>query len=823
MQRVMTGFHAGGGWRTDRHPRFMIDLTGDGRADIAGFGEAGLHTAPAAGGGAFGVPRLALAAFGYAAGWRADRHPRLFADLTGDGRPDVVGFGDDGVTVARNNGDGTFAAARLVVPDLGYTAGGWRVERNPRFAVDLTGDGRADLVGFGDDGVVTALGNGDGTFTAPRLVLADLATEAGGWLVERHPRFVTDLTADGRADIVAFGDEGVVVAQGNGDGTFAPPKLVLAAFGFDAGGWRTTRHERVLADVTGDGRPDIVGFGEDGVWVALNDGAGGFGPARRVLDDFAIGAGGWLLDRHPRLLADVTGDGRADIVGFGDAGVRIARSNGDGTFATPAPVLTGFGQRAGGWRVDRHPRFAVDLTGDGRADLIGFGEDGVWTTPNAGDGTFRTVRVRRDAWDLPTWDPILLHYARAVRAMQSRPISDPASWAYQAAVHGRNGSTPSGADWNLCQHGSWHFLPWHRGYLYWFERIVRAEVIRQGGPADWALPYWDYSTQARAALPPAFRERTLPDGTPNPLFVAQRAAGLNAGGRLPASATGSANAMRATAFTPGFGGGRTSPQHFFNAYGELEFTPHNDVHSLIGGLMGDPNQAALDPVFWLHHANVDRLWTVWLRQGGGRANPSDAAWRNQSWVFRDASGNRVTTTTAALLDTDRDLGYVYQDGVGLAPAAAEAMVAEAAAVPALELAGASDRPVELAGRAAAVDVPVLVESVSAPRAFLNLEDIEAEANPALVYEVFVRPIGDARAVPHYVGNVSFFGIEHTGPRGDTPHGFRRTFDITDWAAAHGTGVTVSFRPLTLAEPDAVSAAGAVPAVRVGRVSVFYAP
>ncbi|WP_198153651.1 tyrosinase family protein [Catenuloplanes japonicus] len=806
----------------------MTDLTGDGRADLAGFGDAGLHTALATGGGGFAAPILALGEFGYTAGWRVDRHPRLFADLTGDGRPDLIGFGEDGVRTALNAGDGRFAPSRLVVPDLGYTAGGWRVERNPRFAADLTGDGRADLIGFGDDGVLTALGNGDGTFATPRSVLADLSVDAGGWLVERHPRFVVDLTGDGRASLVGFGDDGVVVAQGNGDGTFSPPKLVLPAFGFAAGGWRTTRHIRILADITGDGRPDIVGFGEDGVWVALNDGGGGFGPARRVIDNFAIGAGGWQLDRHPRLLADVTGDGRADIVGFGNTGVLISRSNGDGTFGAPALTLTGLGYRAGDWRTDRHPRFAADLTGDGRADLIGFGEDGVWTAPNAGDGTFRTVRIRRDAWDLDTWDPTLLHYARAVRAMQSRPISDPTSWAYQAAVHGRTGATPSGADWNLCQHGSWHFLPWHRGYLWHFERIVRAEVIRQGGPADWALPYWDYGTQARAALPPAFRERTLPDGTPNPLFTAQRAAGINAGGRLPASATSSANALRATAFAPGFGGGRTSPQHFFNAYGELEFTPHNDIHSLIGGLMGDPNQAALDPIFWLHHANIDRLWTVWLRQGGGRANPADAAWRDQSWTFRDPSGNRVTITTGAMLDTDRDLEYVYQDGVAAAPLPSVRLASVQVDEP--EFVGASFRPVSLSGRAAAVEVPIDARSATeAARVQLNLEDIEADANPEAVYEVFARPLGAPGAVPRYLGNVSFFGITHTGPAAH--HGFRRTFDITDWVGElrgrgewSDQGVTVSFRPIGLATPEETATAAddarAVP-VRVGRVSIFY--
>ena len=82
---------------------------------------------------------------------------------------------------------------------------------------------------------------------------------------------------------------------------------------------------------TGDGRADIVGFGDDGVWTALSNGDGTFQPARFVLSDFGVN-NGWRVDQHPRFLADLTGDGRADIVGFGDDGVWIALN----TFTTPA-------------------------------------------------------------------------------------------------------------------------------------------------------------------------------------------------------------------------------------------------------------------------------------------------------------------------------------------------------------------------------------------------------------------------------------------------------------------------------------------------------
>jgi len=379
-QMVVANFgYNAGGWRVERHPRFLADLTGDGRADIVGFGNAGVWVALNNGSGSFQTPQMVVGNFGYdAGGWRVERHPRFLADLTGDGRADIVGFGNAGVWVALNNGNGTFQTPQLVVPNLGYDAGGWRVEMHPRFLADLTGDGRADIIGFGNAGVWVALNNGNGTFQAPQMVVANFGYNAGGWRVERHPRFLADLTGDGRADIVGFGNAGVWVSLNNGNGTFQAPQMVVANFGYGAGGWRVERHPRFLADLTGDGRADIVGFGNAGVWVALNNGNGTFQAPQMVVANFGYEAGGWRVDRHPRFLANVVGNNRADIVGFGDFGVWVAANNGNGTFQGPQLVVGNFAYNAGGWRVEMHPRFLADLTGDGRADIVGFGNAGVW-------------------------------------------------------------------------------------------------------------------------------------------------------------------------------------------------------------------------------------------------------------------------------------------------------------------------------------------------------------------------------------------------------------------------------------------------------------
>ena len=84
-------------------------------------------------------------------------------------------------------------------------------------------------------------------------------------------------------------------------------------------------------------------------------------------------AGGWSSDDlYPRELADVNGDGMADIVGFGHAGVFVSLATGNGHFAAPTFELAAFGPAAGGWSShDLYPRELADVNGDGMADIVG--------------------------------------------------------------------------------------------------------------------------------------------------------------------------------------------------------------------------------------------------------------------------------------------------------------------------------------------------------------------------------------------------------------------------------------------------------------------
>jgi FG-GAP-like repeat len=164
----------------------------------------------------------------------------------------------------------------------------------------------------------------------PILGMANYGHDAGGWRVEQHPRLLGDVNGDGRADIVGFGNAGAYVSLGQPDGTFAAPVLAVANFGHDAGGWRVPLHPRALADVNGDNRADVVGFGNAGAYVSLG---GQPTPHNLVVSRFTTSA---LTDADAdRILADATtvlrvGESAADSA----CNVAFSRSGTVGAFAT---------------------------------------------------------------------------------------------------------------------------------------------------------------------------------------------------------------------------------------------------------------------------------------------------------------------------------------------------------------------------------------------------------------------------------------------------------------------------------------------------------
>jgi hypothetical protein len=425
------------------------------------------------------------------------------------------------------------------------------------------------------------------------------------------------------------------------------------------------------------------------------------------------------------------------------------------------------------------------------------------------------IHIRRDIWCLEsvtTFEPTTLAYAQAVADMQSRPTNDPTSWTFQAGMHGSYSAPPPGAAWNQCQHASWFFLSWHRMYLYWFERIVRASVIKLLGHSHkhWALPYWNYSKGFPSnTLPPAFRQPNLPGGAPNALYVPDPgrntfpAPGINGGAQVPPSATDFSGAFAYTNFTPppppGFGGGKHAPIHFGTATGALESVPHNVIHGLVGGsgLMGDPNRAAQDPIFWLHHANIDRLWSHWLESGGGRTDPSDPTWLTPSFTFYDETGATVTMTSQDVLDTVHQLEYRYEDEPPpvVYPPKPPHVRPHLVHVPEPEILAVSEEPIELAGPAKATlrvdearwDVFSEFSAETAQKQTIDLwvEGIEFTENPGVIYELFMnlpREADEEARFTHLVGFVTFFGgSQHQGhmPDNHDMPGMTEVFNLTN--------------------------------------------
>ncbi|PJN39485.1 hypothetical protein CG747_16085 [Streptomyces sp. CB02959] len=384
------------GWWAGAGARFLADTTGAKRSDIVGLKPAkGAVASSGRGDGTFDDERVlhqAVPSPNPADLW-------TLVDTTGDGRPDIVVLATDGVRVSAQDEEGKFAPAggELVLKAFGHgqQAGGWLADRHPRFVADTTGDGRLDVVGCHDDGVWASLQDEEGKFAPiadePVLRAFGHDEKAGGWLADKHPRFLADTTGDGRLDIVGCHDDGVWVSLQDEEGTFAEPLYVLDDFGVDQGWSSVEEHPRFLLRTTEGGALDIVGFGPQGVVVSRGRGDGTFEPSKLVLNDFGL-AQGWTSGKHLRFLADVTGDGDPDIVGFGDEGVWVSHSRGEGRFEQAQLVCRGFGHNedAGGWRVDRHPRFLADITGDGRVDIVGFGGPGVYVARNL----FRRFRTR---------------------------------------------------------------------------------------------------------------------------------------------------------------------------------------------------------------------------------------------------------------------------------------------------------------------------------------------------------------------------------------------------------------------------------------------
>ena len=410
---------------------------------------------------------------------------------------------------------------------------------------------------------------------------------------------------------------------------------------------------------------------------------------------------------------------------------------------------------------------------------------------------------------------MLATYANGLRAMQAMTPDNPSSWMWQWYTHFVDGATDKANEvvrvwgetltpqrtlaeevWNTCQshagQSSNNFLPWHRYYVWMLERIIRTVT----GRVDFAMPYWNYTSAdpaQRGVVPLQFR---MPD---DPVFgvlyrpnrVARANNGLPIHALQPGDAMNIDEAMSKTNYSTvgsvtGFG--RT-----------VDSTIHGRIHTLVGNTrgMGAVPYAGNDPLFFVHHCNIDRMWASWNKNGN--KNPTDAVanpWINNAFVMADERGLRSTRSIKNLFSA-LQLGYDYDaffprppvapttpPPATLAAKAVSGAQKVASAVNMVNL-GAAPTTVKLARLANARATDMLgLDTSDARRTFLVLRKLHAWKQPGVLYHVYLcaSPTAGTDAA-NYVGNINFFDAEFHehggGSKLDTALGENfYSFDVT---------------------------------------------
>jgi len=293
----------------------------------------------------------------------------VLADFNRDGITDIaLGCSDrtnitngtsGGLVIILGKGDGTFSAPTFYsTGDVASIATG-----------DFNNDGLLDIVltDNAQQNVIFFTGNGDGTFTQEPNTIATHSAARGV--------VVTDLNNDGIDDVAYVKASGALfdlyVALSNGDGTFrtsaSPAATQIGEFLTSGDTNADDNVDIVAATITRPGpypvplNPDIG----NSLFVVLGNGDGSFQTPVTYLSDIPS-------DPH---LADVNGDGIPDIIAGGSIGALVYQGNGDGTFAAYAPgSLPNAEPIIGGFTLT-YAVNAGDFNNDGNADLIGTDAD----------------------------------------------------------------------------------------------------------------------------------------------------------------------------------------------------------------------------------------------------------------------------------------------------------------------------------------------------------------------------------------------------------------------------------------------------------------
>ena len=368
-------------------------------------------------------------------------------------------------------------------------------------------------------------------------------------------------------------------------------------------------------------------------------------------------------------------------------------------------------------------------------------------------------------------DADIATYRQAVELMKGLPAADPTSWTAQAAIHGLPGG------FTFCEHGTDHFFDWHRAYLFYFEKICQKVT----GNAKFGLPYWNWNQNP--AIHAAFLDPA------SALFLARTRTTM-----------GSNSAVSTATLDP-----MLDNADFYTYRQQVEGSPHNTVHTYIGGTLGGFT-SALDPLFWMHHCMVDYMWAKWNIELD-HDNTNDPGWMSHDNThFVDANGV-PSGTTAAITTIMPLISYRYEtSAVGTHPGGLDvtrfrefqelerriragadirfeigsrARIAERTAI-------SIARPVQRETTLSTADFArIIAGDPSREKVFASIAFAQLPASSDFAVRVFVQLPTANRSTsiedPHYAGSFAFFGTTPpvgTPPAGDHVHQPKFLVDLT---------------------------------------------
>jgi hypothetical protein len=416
---------------------------------------------------------------------------------------------------------------------------------------------------------------------------------------------------------------------------------------------------------------------------------------------------------------------------------------------------------------------------------------------------------------------------RAVSTLQSRGFDDQTGWFNMAGIHDFPANDPNAnkvpapirALYGQCHREAYLFFLWHRAYVSAMERLMQAAI----NDPTFRLPYWDWYHDPK--LPEIFRSEFLDaqKTVRNPLYVRDRNPKSNNGDDVWTP-------IIETDF---------NESDFRNFQNNLDAAEHGEIHVAVGTPtnMGSIPTAARDPIFWLHHANIDRLLVVWLKRdlAAHRVPNTFPSWMASRYRFPKPNGGGVATPSVEdlALASMSALGYEYENTNGpelpsptvpARPVTVQSTPGKAAAVGAGVEAFAVKKSIEV-GAGATVDLPV---PSAAAKKFMSLESKEPESLQAvnivlsdvkvlsvptgvLSYRVYLnlpKEAGHAENFrDYYLGNISLFALtgaehEHEGEKKPMEIKFSATRNIekiTKETAEAPAQISVSVVPVLAPE------------------------